>query len=630
MKPEDVELRLRQLPLPEPPDELTDRIRQEAQRRIPRTGSVWGMVGVAAALLFAGLLAWLIATCPSGTPVPTRPQEPAVDAAQRLKTAIENVRRQKSYRTEFTAKIKDSHHDALKLTGKGLWVAGGVFFLDYGSVGIKQTCIVNVGDEGWIHHQMSEEWVASELVGMSGTGRGVQSPDEILTVLFDHLKGVAFGTRADVGGHACDVVEVKFAGAALKMLKANAEEASFDWENSSARLKVYVGAADDLVYGISFSAELVSTKPDIKGQIIYNDLDFRLSDYNATYVMHFLDETSKKEIPLDPAIVEAIERREGVPQELLAELRGRTQESPNQSSPKYELALEIDSPERFAFAPDGSALAYYDGKGKFCVVELPAGTKRFSRLVTPEKQPKRSAPRHWNHGTPAWSKHGLFVELTPGKLWTIDPKTGIPDQLRFRRVEDRADTITSLAFAETGDAVLSSGQDLFICLAKKNYAYRLVLGNAGVIRADAAVIIGLGRNRNNSSLCVYARETWKIKAKQPLDDPMDWICAPPDLSRLILARSHGEELVHVDSTTLREVARHPVEGKITAMTMRPDGRELLVATEDGQVLLYDPVSFTPVCRLNVAAGIDFLAIADDGSFLGAATTSKIRIYKRKR
>ncbi|MBI2930493.1 MAG: hypothetical protein HYY16_02485 [Planctomycetes bacterium] len=242
------------------------------------------------------------------------------EAAQRAKTAIENVRRQKSYRTEFTAKIKAPDTDALELKGEGLWVAGGILFIDYRASGGEHKRIVRVGDRAWIYHEMGEEWVPPEQVGMDGAGRGVQNPDEMLAVLVDHLKGAVFGAPAAVGGQACDVVEVRLAGADIeKMMKDQAQDASFDWMNSSAQAKAYVGAADGLIWRISTSAELASADPNIKGQIVRYDADVTVLDYNATYAMHFIEKTSKKEIGLDPAILEAVERREGVPQELLAE-----------------------------------------------------------------------------------------------------------------------------------------------------------------------------------------------------------------------------------------------------------------------------------------------------------------------
>ena len=126
------------------------------------------------------------------------------EAPEKVKASIEKVRLQKSYRTTFTSKLEVPNSTPMDIIGDNVVVAGGVLFTTYKASGGETKRIVRAGDQAWVYHEMAEEWVTAEEVGMSGAGRGVQNPDDVLSVLSHHLKGTATVGKSMVGKIACD------------------------------------------------------------------------------------------------------------------------------------------------------------------------------------------------------------------------------------------------------------------------------------------------------------------------------------------------------------------------------------------------------------------------------------------
>lgn len=248
------------------------------------------------------------------------------DGPARAKAAIEKVRAQKSYGTKFSAEIRAPNSDPMILNGEGLWVAGGVLFIHYKASGGEVRRIVRVGDQAWVYHELAEGWVDAREVGMNGAGRGVQNPDEVLGVLVNHLGNAALDGRED----GRDVLRIRMSGADIeKVMKEQSQQGSFEWTESTAEAKALVGG-DDLIARLTSSAELVSSDPNIKGQKVRYRADIEVTAYNAAFVMTFYVEDpktkAKSDVPIDPRVMEAIEKRAGVPRELLDEI-GRMREA---------------------------------------------------------------------------------------------------------------------------------------------------------------------------------------------------------------------------------------------------------------------------------------------------------------
>ncbi len=242
------------------------------------------------------------------------------DPQGRVQSSIEKVRAQKSFRTEFTAVIKAPDSDPMELKGETVCVTGGVLFIHYRGSGGDIKRIVRVGDKAWVYHPLAEEWVTAEELGMNGAGRGVQNPDEVLTVLGKHLDKVA--AAGHEGGR--DAFEVKLKGADIeKMMKEQAQQGSFEWKESSAEAKLQVGA-DGLIHKLSTQAALVSADPKLKGQTVRYSAEVSVAAYNADFAMRFSVEDPKKKTKVDvaiaPVVLEAIEKQPGVPKELLDEI----------------------------------------------------------------------------------------------------------------------------------------------------------------------------------------------------------------------------------------------------------------------------------------------------------------------
>jgi len=246
------------------------------------------------------------------------------DAPGKAKASIEKVRTQRSYRTTFTATIRIPKSDPMVLTGEGLWASGGVLFIHYRASGGDVKRIVRVGERSWVYHEVGEEWVAAEELGMNGAGRGVQNPDEVLAVLVNHLEKATMGVPATIGGAACDQIELKLAGPDIeKIMKEQAQQGSFEWKDSKAEARLAIDA-DRLLRQLLCQAELSSADPNIKGEKVKYGAEVTVLGYNDRFTMAFEVEdpkTKKKStVPLSAAVVAAIAAQAGIPKELADEI----------------------------------------------------------------------------------------------------------------------------------------------------------------------------------------------------------------------------------------------------------------------------------------------------------------------
>ncbi len=246
------------------------------------------------------------------------------EAPEKVKASIEKVRLQKSYRTTFTSKLEVPNSSPMDIVGDNVVVAGGVLFTTYKASGGETKRIVRAGDQAWVYHEMAEEWVTAEEVGMSGAGRGVQNPDDVLSVLSHHLKGAAPVGKSTVGKIACDEYRLKLTGGDIEdIVKEQAQQGSFDWKESAAEVRLHIGG-DGLLLRFSVTAELASTDPGLKGEKVRHSAEVTVVDYEAAYSMTFFVEDfktkAKTDIPFDGAMIQAIAKRPGIPAPLEAEV----------------------------------------------------------------------------------------------------------------------------------------------------------------------------------------------------------------------------------------------------------------------------------------------------------------------
>ena len=96
--------------------------------------------------------------------------------------AIFNTRTQKCYETAYTAQLA-TPAGAIHYKGRSVWVAPGILYLHFTATGKDEQKIVRAGDKDvWVHHSLAG-WGTDAEAGKVGYGRGIQNPDEILSVL---------------------------------------------------------------------------------------------------------------------------------------------------------------------------------------------------------------------------------------------------------------------------------------------------------------------------------------------------------------------------------------------------------------------------------------------------------------
>ncbi len=234
------------------------------------------------------LFSLLLMACQGEPPVKPPKELDPKDPQSILQHAAYNTRSQKSYETRFKARLTTSGAP-LDYQGTCVWVHPGVLFVHYTASGGDEKMIVRTSQkDAWIFHPLANLWATSEEMGMPGAGRGIQNPDEVLSVVAKH-SGTAKLVKPGV-------VELTFAGDDIeKVMKEQASKDAFDWKESTARLELTVDAENRLQQ-FTCDASLKSTAAGVKDKIHYT-AEVTLAAYNGARELKFLDD-KKREIPL--------------------------------------------------------------------------------------------------------------------------------------------------------------------------------------------------------------------------------------------------------------------------------------------------------------------------------------------
>jgi len=230
----------------------------------------------------------LVLACQGEPPAkPARDLDPR-DPRSVLEYAAFNTRTQRSYETKFKARLTTSGAP-LDYEGRCVWVHPGVLFVHYTASGGDEKMIVRTGPaDAWVYHSLVGDWITADEIGMPGAGRGIQNPDEVLSVVARH-SGSAKLIRPGV-------VELSFSGDDIeKVMKEQASKDSFNWKESSAKLELSVDAENRLAQ-FTCDATLKSANPAVKGEVRYT-AEVTLVAYNSVRELKFLDE-KRREIPL--------------------------------------------------------------------------------------------------------------------------------------------------------------------------------------------------------------------------------------------------------------------------------------------------------------------------------------------
>lgn len=230
----------------------------------------------------------LLMACQGEPPVKPSKELDAKDPRSVLEYAAFNTRSQKSYETKFKAQLTTSGAP-LNYEGRCVWANPGVLFVHYTASGGDEKMIVRTSSkDAWIFHPLANLWATSDEMGMPGAGRGIQNPDEVLSVVARHT-----GTAKLVSP---GVVELTFAGEDIeKVMKEQASKDAFDWKESTAKLELSVDAENRL-QKFTCDATLKSTAPGVKEKVRYT-AEVSLVGYNGARELKFLDD-KKREIPL--------------------------------------------------------------------------------------------------------------------------------------------------------------------------------------------------------------------------------------------------------------------------------------------------------------------------------------------
>lgn len=239
--------------------------------------------------------ALVLAACQGAPEKPAKELDPK-DPKSVAQYAAFNTRTQKSYETKFKARLAPPQGDALDYSGQCVWVSPGVLFIHYTASGGDEKNIVRVGAQVWIHHALVG-WVTSDEAGMPGAGRGIQNPDEVLSVIARHTGGAKLREPG--------LVELAFVGEDIeKIMKEQSQSGSFQWKESSAAIDLQADAETRLKK-FTCQATLKPGDPKVSGVVKYT-AEVEAVGYNAATEIKFLDE-KKQEIRLAPEIRKAID-----------------------------------------------------------------------------------------------------------------------------------------------------------------------------------------------------------------------------------------------------------------------------------------------------------------------------------
>jgi hypothetical protein len=211
--------------------------------------------------------------------------------------AVYNTRSRKSYETRFKARLAVPNSAPLDYDGECVWVSPAVLYVHYTASGGDDKKIVRAGDEAWVYHSLVG-WVTDDEAGMTGAGRGIQNPDELLSVLARHSGSAKLRQPG--------VVEILLSGDAIEsIMKGQVQQGSFDWKGSNATIELTVDGQNQ-IRKFTCDATLKSANPQVSGLVKYTG-QVDLTDTDKAVELTFHDE-KKKVIPLDNPIQEAIHK----------------------------------------------------------------------------------------------------------------------------------------------------------------------------------------------------------------------------------------------------------------------------------------------------------------------------------
>lgn len=245
------------------------------------------------------LFSLLLMACQGNPPAkPPKALDPK-DAASVLEHAAYNTRTQGSYETKFKARLTTSGAP-LDYDGRCVWVNPGVLYVHYTASGGDEKMIVRAGDKDvWVWNSLVG-WVTADEAGMPGAGRGIQNPDEVLTLL---AANSGYAKLAKPG-----TVELALSGEDIeKIMKGQANKNAFNWKNSKANLGLTVDAESRLqTFTCDATLDAIGAGPNGGNATVKYTGEVTLVGYNGARELKFHDE-KKREIPLLPEMKSKIE-----------------------------------------------------------------------------------------------------------------------------------------------------------------------------------------------------------------------------------------------------------------------------------------------------------------------------------
>jgi hypothetical protein len=209
------------------------------------------------------------------------------DPRKSLQQSIEKVRAKSCYTVKFKAVMHAPNSDPLVIEGTSVWVKPNVLWVHYKASGGDEKRIVRVGDKAWVYHELIEDWVTAEEMGNSGAGRGVQCPDDVMSVIHKHAQKVVAGGNEKVGGRNTTVYETSLTGPEIvNVMKEQPLQANFIWKESKVSGRFRVDPADGLIYKFSSTAVLKSGDENLKGNVEYTS-DVEVLSYDKDRSLSF-------------------------------------------------------------------------------------------------------------------------------------------------------------------------------------------------------------------------------------------------------------------------------------------------------------------------------------------------------
>jgi hypothetical protein len=203
--------------------------------------------------------------------------------------AIFNTRIQRCYETVYTASLA-TNIGTIDYKGQSVWVAPGVLYLHYTATGNDEQKVVRVGDKDvWVHN-WRYGWATDAEAGKEGVARGIQNPDDVLSILAKHT---ATGVKPLKPG----LLGMTFNGAAIGRMLQGQVPGGINPANSSATVQLEVDE--------KFRIRKLLLDATVNGANRYK-AEVTVVSYNEATEIKFSDEKDKP-IPLLPEMRDRID-----------------------------------------------------------------------------------------------------------------------------------------------------------------------------------------------------------------------------------------------------------------------------------------------------------------------------------